>query len=479
MHLRLSHRLASVAAMTTLLMSLAVILLQALVAGINLALPQLAASSLHPSHTELIWIVDAYVLTFAALLIPAGALGDRIGRRTAVLSGLALFAAGCVVCALAVDPAMLEAGRALGGLAAALTQPATLSICLALAPAARRAHTVAIWTASIAIGGVVGNIAAGALLDVASWRIFFAAFAVPALILLVLVAVRVPEVPRHRADTDPAGAVLLVAGLFAVLYGIIEGPGTGWLAPSVLGSFGAGIVLLAAFAWQGLRSSRPMLDPRVFRYPGVRAGAIGVGAGFFGLFALFFVNAQFLQDVKGYSALETGFAIAPVAVILALVSARGAALAARFGTRRTVVAGLTTIAAGLLLVSTATRGTPYPLYALYLAVMATGLGICAPSLTTAVLSGLPPERAGLGSGVNSAAREVGAALGIAVIGTVLNAHHAWHSAASLDSAMAAGYRVVATALVALTALVMLAWRGRTTETAAAHPQPEPDAAAPA
>jgi len=445
---------------SVILMCVSAIVLQSMVAGINLAIPSLAAGALHPSHADLVWIVDSYVLTFAGLLIPAGALGDRIGRRRAVLAGLLLFSAACLVSGLAVNSGMLIAGRALGGVAAALVQPATLSICLAVAPAGRRAQTVATWTAAVAVGGIVGNLAAGGILDVASWRAFFLAFAPVAVVLVVLIAALVPEIPPHRARVAVTGTVLLVGALFALLYGIIEGPDRGWTSAPVLVAFLLAVLLSTGFVAHGLSSSAPLLDPRIFTRPAVRAGALGVGAGFFALFGLFFVNAQFLQDVKGYSTLRTGFAIGPVAVGMMIVAARGAALAARFGARRVVAVGLLAIAGGVLLLSTVTRTTPYPIYMVYLLVVATGLGISAPALTSAVLTGLPPEQAGLGSGVNSAAREVGAALGVAVIGTLLNSHDAWRSPAAFTSGMATGYRVLAGVLVALTVVVVASWRTR-------------------
>jgi MFS family permease len=339
-----------------------------------------------------------------------------------------------------------------------VAQPATLSICLTTAPAHRRAQAVATWTAALGVGGIIGNLAAGAILSGYDWPAFFLAFVPAAVLLAVLVAVLVPAVPRHPAHAAPLGTVLLVAGLFAVLFGIIEGPERGWAAPAVLGGFAAGAVLLGAFVWHGLVGRHPLVDPRVFAHPGVRAGALGVGAGFFALFGLFFANAQFLQDVKGYSTLRTGIAIVPLAAGIMAVSARGAALAARFGARLVVGTGLGCIVGGLLLMSTAGRGTPYPLYAVYLLLMAAGMGLSAPSLTAAVLGGLPPERAGLGSGINSAAREIGAALGVAVVGTVLNAHNALGSPAAFVAGMSVGYRILSVVLLIVGAAVVLMWR---------------------
>lgn len=444
--------------LTLLVSCLAVIAMQALVAATNLALPQLAASSLHPRGDQLVWIVDTYVIVFAALLIPAGALGDRLGRKGVLIAGLLLFAAANLVSALAPNVAVLQIGRAVAGAAAALAQPATLALVLNATRPERRPHAIALWTTALGLGGMVGNLVAGIVLRWAGWETLFAIFVPAGLLLAAATALVVPRAPRHDAAADPIGTVLLTGGLFALLYGIIEGPGRGWGDGAVLGGFAAGVLLVAVFTAYAWKADRPVLQPRVFAVPTVRAGALGVGVGFLALFGLFYTNAQFLQDVKGYSTLATGFAILPLAVGLGVVSPRAAALVSRFGARRTIGTGLAMVAAGLLLMSTADAGTPYPLYAVYLFVMAAGIGGCAPALTGGILAGLPSSAGGLGSGLNSASREVGAAVGVAVIGTVLNAHDALGSAASFTAGMAVGYRVLALILAAATVLVTRMWR---------------------
>ncbi|WP_432986158.1 MFS transporter [Dactylosporangium sp. CA-233914] len=433
--------------MTLLLMAATVVLLQAMVAGINLAIPSLAGSALHPTHTDLVWVVDTYVLVFAALLIPLGALGDRIGRKRAVLAGLALFAASCVISALAPNVLTLQIGRALGGAAAALAQPATLGVLLAVHKD-NRTKAITVWTAALGVGGIAGNLVAGTVLRSASWPWFFAVFAPAAALVALLTAALVPQVPRFPARTSATDTVLLVAGLFTLLYGIIEGPSQGWTSADVLLAFALSGPLLLAFVLRGLRGRRPLLDPRVFTIPSVRAGTLGVGASFLALFGLFFVNAQFLQEVKGYSPLRTGFAILPLAAGMMVLSA----VASRLGPgRRVIGAGMGLIALGLVLLSFVHAGTPYVWYALCLLVTAAGMGLCAPALTSGVLHGLPPSQAGLGSGLNSAAREVGAALGVAVIGSVLNSH------TSFSTGVATGYRVLAAILVALGAVAVSMW----------------------
>nr|WP_279473273.1 MFS transporter [Actinomadura darangshiensis] len=277
---------------------------------------------------------------------------------------------------------------------------------------------------------------------------------------------------------------MLTAALFALLFGIIEGPERGWSSPVVLGGFAGAAVLMAVFVLYALRARHPLLDPRVFAIAPLRSGVLGIGLAFFGLFALFFVNAQYLQYAQGYSPLLTGVAIAPLVIGMILVSKRSVGLAQRFGGRLMFVAGMLTLAAGLGSLSLADASTPYALYAADLFVISVGMGLCVPTLSVGVMAALPSERAGLGSGLNSAAREIGSALGVAVLGTILtgrfadglppalagHAHSAGEALAVADAAgggpgaharvieaftgaAAAGFRAVAAA-VALGALLV-------------------------
>ncbi|MFD0687470.1 MFS transporter [Actinomadura fibrosa] len=473
------------------LMSACVVLVVAMVAAINLAIPKLSASSLDPSSTELLWIVDSYVLVFGCLLIPAGALGDRYGRKGALLTGLGVFTAGCLVSAAAPGVAVLIAGRLVTGAGAALIMPATLSLLLQVTEPARRPQAIATWTAATGVAGAVGNLGGGAVLEWLPWQALFVAGAPLAAVLGVLVARLAPRGDRHPADLDLPGAALLTAALFALLFGIIEGPERGWASAPVLGGFACAAVLLAVFVGHALRAAHPLLDPRVFAIAPLRAGVLGVGLSFFGLFALFFVNAQYLQYAKGFSPLVTGIAIAPLVVGMILVSRRSVGLARRFGARPVVAVGMVTLAVGLGALSFADAATPYWLYAGILFVMSLGMGLCVPPLSVGVMASLPPARSGLGSGLNGAAREIGSALGVAVLGTVLtgrfadalptalagHAHSAGEALTVADAggggaatraqvidaftgAMSAGYRVVAVIVLAAGLLVALGVPGR-------------------
>ncbi|MEV7418687.1 MFS transporter [Streptomyces sp. NPDC089919] len=443
-----------------------VLVAQGMVAAVNLLIPLLAASSLHPDAGQLLWAVDAYVIVFAALLIPAGALGDRYGRKGALLAGLGLFATGAVLSATAGSSAVLIAGRGVCGAGAALIMPATMSVLLHLTPPERRSQALATWTLAAGLGGLAGNVGGGLAGQYLGWRALFW-IVVPLAGLLAAAAARlVPVVPRRpEASVDPLGAALLTAALVAVVRGIIEGPAEGWGSVRVLGAFAVGALLLGAFTGYALRTARPLFDPRVFASPRLRAGTLGIGAAFFGLFSLFFVNAQYLQYVKGFGPARTGLAIVPLTIGMALVPRYGARLQDRFGPRLPVAAGMLLIAGGLLLVSTADAGTPYPLYGGYLFVLSVGTGLCAPALTVSVVASLPAHQAGLGSGLNTAAREIGAALGVAVVGTVLTSrlHAAVGTPAftpQFTAAMSLALRTSAAALLLATALVATAYRPR-------------------
>lgn len=411
-------RPGSTAAMTAL-MSSCVVVVVAMVAAINLALPALAGSDLHPTSTGLLWIVDAYILVFGCLLIPAGAIADRIGRKGVLLAGLATFTTGCLASAAAPSVAVLLGARAVTGLGAALVMPATLSLLMQVTPPEHKPHAIATWSAATGAAGALGNLGGGLILQWLPWQGLFLVIGPLAALLALLVARVAPRGERRPASLDPIGAGLLTAAVFSVLLAIIEGPEQGWTSGLVLGAATVAGLLLVGFVGHSRRSDHPMLDPDIFGIADLRAGSIGVAAVFFGLFALFFVNAQYLQYAKGYTPLTTGVAILPLPLAMVVISRRSVGLAQRVGARVVVTAGLLLLAAGLAGLSFATATTPYLPYSLALLLAAAGMGLSVPSLSTGIVTSLPPEQAGVGSGLNSAVREIGAALGVAVIGTVL------------------------------------------------------------
>ncbi|MFF4986034.1 MFS transporter [Streptosporangium saharense] len=410
-------------------MCAAAILVVSLVAAINLALPALT-TALHPTQSQLIWIVDAYVLTFACLLIPAGAAGDRLGAKGIMLTGLAIFATGSIAATLTQHPTPLIAARALSGAGAAMIMPASLSITVAAHPPNQRARAIGIWSAATGAAGIIGNIGGGLIIQYLPWQALFAIPALIALLLAATIAHLTPRQPHRQATIDPIGTLLLILGCLTLIYAIIEGPETGWTSTPVLSAFATATTLLTSFVLHQLRTPHPLLDPRLFTRPQLRAGTLGVSVLFFGLFALFFVNARFLQETHGFSPVVTGIAILPLVIPMIALSGRPTP------PTPAIIGGLTAVITGLAWLAWATT-QPYPLYALGLALMGTGMGLALPALSTKIITGLPTEQAGLGSGLNSAARELGSAVGIAIMGTAL-----------ATSGLRAGFLIVALCVTA-------------------------------
>ncbi|MEU0540971.1 MFS transporter [Nocardia sp. NPDC005978] len=398
-----------------------VVLVVGMVAAINLAVPMLAASPLHPSASALVWIVDTYVIFFACLVIPGGAAGDRFGRKGVLLAGLGLFAAGALLSALAPNVAVLLVGRAITGAGAAAVLPNTLAVLLHAVPPERKGATIATWASMTGIGGVLGNVGGGAVLTGGSWRWLFLAIVPLTLLLAALVARIAPVSARHDRRLDPIGTVLLVAASVALLVGIVEGPVSGWGSPLVVAGFAGAAVLLAVWTIVELRVEHPLLDPRLFRLPALRSACLGMTTVFFGMFALFYVNASFLQYAKGFGVLRTGLGIIPLTVPVILGARHVERLTRRIGVDATVALAFAFVGGGLLGLSTSGTNTPYLAYAGWLVVTGIGVTLALPTLSAAISGSLPQALAGVGAGLQATTREFGSALGVAVIGTVLTA----------------------------------------------------------
>ncbi|MGV9819881.1 MFS transporter [Nocardia xishanensis] len=425
-----------------------VVLVVGMVAAVNLAVPILAASALRPSASALVWIVDTYVICFACLVIPGGAAGDRFGRKGILLAGLTSFAVGALISAAAPNVAVLLAGRVVTGIGAAAVLPNTLAILLHAVPAERRSATIATWASMTGIGGVVGNIGGGALLASGSWRWLFGAGIPVALILAALVGLVAPVSPRSGRSLDPLGTVLLVGASVALLLGIVQGPEAGWRSALVIGGFCCAAALFAIWTIVELRVEHPLLDPRILRLPRLRSACLGMTAVFFGMFALFYVNASFLQYGKGFGVLRTGLGIIPLTVPVVLGTRHVGRLAHRIGPDATVALAFVFVGGGLLGISTSTEQTPYAAYAAWLVVTGIGVTLALPTLSGAITMSLPPAQAGVGAGLQATTREFGSALGVAVIGTALNSRFV----AALPPDLRAGHdpRTVAEALAATT-----------------------------
>jgi EmrB/QacA subfamily drug resistance transporter len=388
-------------------------------ASLNVALPTLV-KDLHASSSALQWIVDAYSLVFAGLLLTAGALGDRYGRRLALNGGLLIFGAASGLAAFAGSSGQLIAARAAMGIGAALVMPATLSVLAHVFPPEERKRAVAIWAGFAGVGAALGGVISGWLLQHFWWGSIFLTNVFVVAVALVAGAILIPSARDDREPSlDPVGALLSIAGLGALIYAIIEAPTHGWLSIETVGAFWIAMLILVAFARWELRTPEPMLDLRFFRNPQFAAATSTITLIFFVMFGMIFILTQYLQSVLGYSPLQAGVRMLPWAVVYMISAPRSARLVERFGQRLVVSSGLTVVAMGLGLLALSGIHANYPLLALSLVVTAAGMGMVTAPSTGAIIASLPLNKAGVGSAVNDTTRELGGALGVAVIGSVL------------------------------------------------------------
>ncbi len=385
---------------------------------LNTALPTLARV-LHAGTSSLQWITDAYTLCFAALLIPAGALGDRFGRRRSLIAGLIVFALGSAAAAVASGTGELIGARVVMGLGATFVMPATLSILNAVFPPKERAQAIAAWSAVAGAAVVIGPTLGGLLLSHFWWGSVFLINLPLAAAALAGVVLTVPETADPaRGRFDIPGVVLVAGALFAIIDAIIEAPGRGWTAPMTLGLGGAGVAALAAFVWWELRTSDPLIDLRVFTSRAFSAAAGAVTVIFFALFGSLFLLTQFLQLVQGYSPLAAGVRALPFALAMAAASPVSPLLAERFGARVIMPGGMALMGLGLADLSTANVHTAYPLIALAVAIMGAGMGLVMAPASNTIMTTVPAHQAGAGSAINDTIREVGGALGVAIVGSL-------------------------------------------------------------
>jgi EmrB/QacA subfamily drug resistance transporter len=390
---------------------------------LNVALPSIA-QDLGASASALQWVVDAYMLVFAGLLLTAGSLGDRFGRRRALTVGLLVFGTGSVLAALSGSTGALIASRALMGVGGALIMPSTLSILTAVFPAEERAKAIGAWAAVAGLGIALGPIAGGWLVEHADWHWVFLVNVPIVVVALGLGRVLVPESRDPKPDrADIPGAALSTLGLTALLWGIIEAPDRGWTSGPILAAFAAAAALLALFAAWELRTDSPMLDVRLFADRRFSAASAAITLAFFGLFGVLFFTSQYLQSVHGFSPLQAGVWSLPVAAGIAIGGPLSARLSARVGAKVTVSGGLFVLAAGLVLYSTAGPESGFGLIGAAEAIMGAGIGLAMTPATDSIMGTLPPERASVGSAMNDTVRQVGGALGVAILGSVLSSHY--------------------------------------------------------
>ncbi len=402
---------------------LSLVLVVAAVSSVNTAIPSIRIQ-LRPSDSQLLWIVDAYAVVFAGLLLPAGALGDKFGRRGALQIGLAIFGVASILSSQAGSPNLLLVFRALMGVGAAFIMPSTLSLLTSVFPPQERATAIAVWTGFAGAGGVIGTLVGGLVLTKFWWgSVFFVSVPIAAL-ALILVTLLCPSSKEDEARRlDPVGAGLSVLGFGSLLYGIIEGPEKGWTSVSSLVAFALALIGLVGFVFWERRCAEPMLDMKFFAIRRFGIGSLGVTFVFLAMFAMFFMMSQYLQSVRGYSPLRAGFATMPFAVTMIGISPRGPALGKKFGAKRIVTLGFVMLPIALILMSFITASSPYLFVAFCLVLMAIGPALAIPTMSSGIVLSLPLDKAGVGSAVNDTTREVGGAIGIAVLGSVLSSHY--------------------------------------------------------
>lgn len=390
---------------------------------LNLALPSIA-EDLGSSASQLQWIVDAYVLAIAGLLLTMGYLGDRLGRKPTLQIGLVIFALFSLGAALSNSTGMLIGMRAMMGIGAAVILPATLSILTATFQEPKeRAQAIALWAAIFALGMGIGPLIGGWLLDNFHWSsVFYINIPIVAIGLIggyYFIENSKSENPRK---IDITGAVLSIAGFFALVYAIIQAGMEGWTAPHVLYAFGAAVVLLGLFILLELKSKNAMLPLHFFKNMSFTGANVALTLVSFGLMGAFFFLGQFLQSVQGYTPLQAGVRLLPMAAVSFISAAVSAQIANRIGTKLTVGAGVFIAAVGFFYFAwIAAVDVSYTNIAIAMSIASFGIGLTMSPATNSVMGAIPVGQSGIGSAMNNTTRQIGAALGVAILGTIMNA----------------------------------------------------------
>ncbi len=388
---------------------------------LNVTIPSLI-TELGASNSQIQWIIDSYVLVFAGLLLTAGSLSDRYGRKGFLQVGIAVFAVGSIAAAFSTTATQLIGARAFMGVGGALIMPATLSILMnVFHDPTERGRAIAVWAGFSGLGVAIGPMTGGFLLEHFSWHSVFWVNLPLGVAALVLGAFLVPTSrDPEKNKLDPIGAVLSIVGFAGVLFGIIEGPSNGWDHSSVIVGFVVGILALAGFGLWEVHTEHPMVDMSVFRNARFSAASGTITLVFFALFGSLFLMTQYWQLVHGYTPLQAGVRLLPQAMTMMIVAPLSARVVERVGTKRVVLGGLALIAIGLILLSFIQPETPYVVVISFLVVMSIGMGMTMAPATESVMGSLPREKAGVGSAINDTTRQVGGALGVAIIGSVVS-----------------------------------------------------------
>lgn len=387
---------------------------------LNVALPTISRQ-LGATGSQLQWIVDAYIVVFAGLLLTAGTLGDRLGRKRLLLSGLSVFGVASMATVLVTTPDQLIAVRAVMGLGGALLMPATLSLITNMFSDAARPKAIATWAAVAGAGMVLGPIVGGALLEIFNWNAIFLANVPIVAIGIVGTLWLIPESrDESPSGIDPVGAILSIIGVATLVFGIIEAPGAGWGSTETIVRIGAGLGLTAAFGIWEVHQRAPMFDIRLFGRPGFGATSFAETVAHFALVGGTFALTQYLQFVWGQKPLQAGLSMLPIAFGVVVGSGVASRLLPRIGARYLISGGMAGISASLLIISRLSVDSPYLLFAAALIVMSLGMGLAMAPATDLIMGAVDKARAGVGSATNDTTRELGAALGVAVFGSIVS-----------------------------------------------------------
>ncbi|MEU9474213.1 MFS transporter [Streptomyces sp. NPDC048191] len=412
---------------------------------LNVAIPSLTRE-LHAATSDIQWMINAYSLVQSGLLLTAGSAADRYGRKKMLVAGLALFGTGSLAAGLAGSTGQLIAARAGMGIGGALLLTTTLAVAMQIFTPEEQPKAIGVWSAVAALGFAGGPLIGGFVLNHFWWgAIFLINLPVAALALVAVVAL-VPESKNPRGDRpDLLGALLSTVGMASLVYAIISGPHHGWTSARVLGTAAAAVAVLGVFAWWESRVAEPMLDVHFFRdqrFVGAVAGAVLIT---FGMGGALFLLTQHLQFVLGYGPLEAGLRTAPLALTVVLLNFTGLAAkwSGRLGTPVSVGLGMVLMSSGLVAIAVASGG--YTGLLLGLVLIGAGCAVANPAMAHAVMSAIPPEKAGVGAGINGTLAEFGNGLGVAVLGAVLSSSVA--SGESFSAGLGAGQLVGAVAVL--------------------------------
>ncbi|ODR01792.1 MFS transporter [Mycobacterium sherrisii] len=395
-----------------------VALVVASMTALNTALGDLAVAT-SATQSQLNWIVDGYTVALACLLLPAGAIGDRYGRRGALLTGLVVFALGSATPAILHSPMQIIAGRAVAGVGAAFVMPATLSLLTVAYPKDQRMKAVGIWAGTAGSGGVLGLIGSGVLLRFWDWHAIFWSLGLTGLVIFALACTVAPSRDKTAPPIDSLGAVLIGTAVAIAVAAILAAPDRGWADPLVWGGVLVGAIIAALFGVVEFRREHPLLDVRLFADPNFATGVAAIVVLFGATFGFFYIGMQYVQQIMGYSPLTTAIAFGPFMVPLGIFSALSFWYVPKLGLRLVLFIGTGLMAVGFACLSGLTLHSTYTQFAWPTLILATGIGICTAPTTSAIMGAVPDEKQGVASAVNDTSREMGGALGIAVAGSIL------------------------------------------------------------